>query len=637
MATAILAPIIRQKFTDDDGNPLSGGRLYTYVAGSAGAVNKATFKDAGEVAMNTNPIILDPDGGADIWLQDDGAYLFVLKDVDLNVIDTVDNVPGGPHTSLAATFAAIEAEIAALSASVLTFNPGTLNSSPTTLQKKLRERKTINDFWVAPDADYTNAFTKAVTYINSVGGNMAVSLPFGSYGISGDIGAILVDEGGFIGDGFGAVVNISYNGPCFVWGNKGVSGVPYGGGVENCILKYPATPGANAVLFLQNGADGQNFRNIRPQNFRTLLQAGPADGTSIGNAAFIDGVKGFAYNGGSPCFNLYKCAGLTLSGNNAIYLAGVPNPAVNRTSTMVSAVGSALIKANGYTVDTVKIDGIYERWYQLINIVTPGTGPVFLNFETMPGMVADYISSDCVHLEAVAGSGGIVSHSYHGYMNSWSGDTVSMTGAGVIRLVHLYGIASYFSGKNGALVDGANISGIHFWPGCTFSACDRLNTGMSGIKLNSGNDFTLLGCKAGYDDAAGGLAWKPIYGIFVGVDIDKITIDECDADGVTNHYKISDQTHVSGYRRINKNRNSDYFGDKTGTGIYIAPASGVPWVNTGYTRCWFSAHGAGVTSIQRNGVTVSSAIGGGTVPVDPGETAGWGGPGPANAVFYIEA
>lgn len=77
---------------DDDGEPLAGGKLYTYAAGTS--TPKATYTDSGGGTANTNPIILDSDGRANIWL-DTGAYKFVLTDSDdVSVGSTIDNITG---------------------------------------------------------------------------------------------------------------------------------------------------------------------------------------------------------------------------------------------------------------------------------------------------------------------------------------------------------------------------------------------------------------------------------------------------------------------------------------------------------------------------------------------------------------
>lgn len=89
---AFLTPWLNQQFFDNKGNPLSGGSVETYVAGSL--VPTDTYTDATESTANTNPIILDAAGRASIWLDSDVAYKFIIKDVDGVTIDTLDYVSG---------------------------------------------------------------------------------------------------------------------------------------------------------------------------------------------------------------------------------------------------------------------------------------------------------------------------------------------------------------------------------------------------------------------------------------------------------------------------------------------------------------------------------------------------------------
>lgn len=71
------------------GAPLSGGKVYTYAAGTTSPLATYTTQ-AGDVA-NANPVILDSSGRADIWLGA-AAYRIVVKtSADVAVSDT-DNI-----------------------------------------------------------------------------------------------------------------------------------------------------------------------------------------------------------------------------------------------------------------------------------------------------------------------------------------------------------------------------------------------------------------------------------------------------------------------------------------------------------------------------------------------------------------
>jgi len=86
---AVLTPSPKTAFVDAAGEPLVGGQLYTYIAGTT--TLQATYTDSTATTANTNPIILDSRGEANVWLG--GAiYKFVLKDADGALIWTVDNI-----------------------------------------------------------------------------------------------------------------------------------------------------------------------------------------------------------------------------------------------------------------------------------------------------------------------------------------------------------------------------------------------------------------------------------------------------------------------------------------------------------------------------------------------------------------
>lgn len=75
---------------DSNGDPLSGGKLYTYAPGTT--TNKATYSDRALTTPNANPLILDSRGEGVVYGA--GQYKFVLKDADDNLIWTFDDVDG---------------------------------------------------------------------------------------------------------------------------------------------------------------------------------------------------------------------------------------------------------------------------------------------------------------------------------------------------------------------------------------------------------------------------------------------------------------------------------------------------------------------------------------------------------------
>lgn len=104
---AVSSPPIKQRFFDNDGNPLAGGKVWTYAAGSGGATLKTSYKDKSLTSTNTNPITLDGRGECDLWL--DGVYLITVKDAAGNTIMTHDNIGGMRVANGVATVAALAA------------------------------------------------------------------------------------------------------------------------------------------------------------------------------------------------------------------------------------------------------------------------------------------------------------------------------------------------------------------------------------------------------------------------------------------------------------------------------------------------------------------------------------------------
>ncbi|QBQ99261.1 glycosyl hydrolase family 28-related protein [Paraburkholderia pallida] len=85
-----LAPMAVQRFCDNNGNPLAGGQLYTYQAGTT--TPQATYTDSTGSTPNANPVALNARGEASVWLALGQVYKFVLQDSFGNTIWTQDQV-----------------------------------------------------------------------------------------------------------------------------------------------------------------------------------------------------------------------------------------------------------------------------------------------------------------------------------------------------------------------------------------------------------------------------------------------------------------------------------------------------------------------------------------------------------------
>lgn len=81
------------QFFDNNGNVLSGGKIYTYQAGTTSPA--ATYTDNFGSSANTNPIILDSAGRTpqEIWFPAGQRFKFIIKTSTNVLIGTYDNLP----------------------------------------------------------------------------------------------------------------------------------------------------------------------------------------------------------------------------------------------------------------------------------------------------------------------------------------------------------------------------------------------------------------------------------------------------------------------------------------------------------------------------------------------------------------
>jgi len=93
---AVVTPTAKTQFIDAAGAPLAGGKLYTYAAGTT--TPQASYTDSTGATANSNPVILDSRGEANVWLGE-AVYKFKLTDANDVEIWTVDYI-AAPTTAL---------------------------------------------------------------------------------------------------------------------------------------------------------------------------------------------------------------------------------------------------------------------------------------------------------------------------------------------------------------------------------------------------------------------------------------------------------------------------------------------------------------------------------------------------------
>lgn len=138
------------KATDSAGNPLNGGKLYAYVAGTTTPLDTyPTYTDAlAGTNANANPVVLDSAGAAQIWVQAT-SYKFVLTDSSGSTLYTQDNVGaalGFPISS------ALTLTTVTKSGDQSSFGSATKLATWTTEYDALSEWSAANNRWVCGTA-----------------------------------------------------------------------------------------------------------------------------------------------------------------------------------------------------------------------------------------------------------------------------------------------------------------------------------------------------------------------------------------------------------------------------------------------------------------------------------------------------
>lgn len=127
-----LSPVygVAGQLFNDNGDPLAGGKIYTYLAGTT--TNAATYTTSAGNIAHSNPIVLDGAGrvpSGEIWLIDGITYKFVVEDPVGALIGTYDNLVGINSNFVAYTNSQ---EIQTATAGQTVFNLTTMQYQPGT-------------------------------------------------------------------------------------------------------------------------------------------------------------------------------------------------------------------------------------------------------------------------------------------------------------------------------------------------------------------------------------------------------------------------------------------------------------------------------------------------------------------------
>ena len=379
--TTVISPQPKLQFFDANGNPLVGGKLYTYAAGTTTPLTSYTDSTGG--TANTNPVILDSRGQASVWLGD-SLYKLKLTSATDEAIWTVDNIDGRLMVRASDLASATGATLVGYKAPY----SGTVT---TTVAAKLSYYISVKDFGATGDGvtDDTTAIRNAVAACSA----RQLYFPSGTYLVSGIID--LPNDISIIGDIKQSIIKIkngtyiSANASLFrcngvhnvyvygldFYGNKGNIGTTrnpintvYNSqnviydtcrwvSCEGICLNVSTDPNGLRVLnctFYQCGGKTDNSDGYRNQGIAF-------SGASTSFAVGIYLIGNYFFEQGLDCISLANCNDVIVSNNIAedSYAFLYNNPTPYRT-TNLTITGNAIRNTNQGTlsnaVNPVAID-----------------------------------------------------------------------------------------------------------------------------------------------------------------------------------------------------------------------------------------------------------------------------------------
>ena len=199
---AALMPIPRIQLFDGNGYPLSGGLVFTCVAGSScPGTPLATYTDSTAATPNANPVVLDASGSAAIWLGS-SAYKVVVQTSAGVVLSTTDNVT---NSGLALNNT-LRATLAGSTGATLIGYQSVSSSTVRTAAAKLSDSVSVKDYGALGNG--TNNDAPAFLAATAANPGKAIFFPAGTYSFNNATSAIALTgwNGEIYGEGNGSAI-----------------------------------------------------------------------------------------------------------------------------------------------------------------------------------------------------------------------------------------------------------------------------------------------------------------------------------------------------------------------------------------------------------------------------------------------
>ena len=162
-----LSPVggVAAQFFNNNGVILTGGKIFTYTAGTS--TPQTTYTSSSGATAHSNPIILDASGrvpSGEIWLTDGLSYKFVIKDANDVLIGTYDNVNGINSNFINYTG---EQEIQTATANQTVFTLTTMEYQPGTNSLSVFVDG-VNQYGPGAQYAYVETSSTVITFVNGL-------------------------------------------------------------------------------------------------------------------------------------------------------------------------------------------------------------------------------------------------------------------------------------------------------------------------------------------------------------------------------------------------------------------------------------------------------------------------------------
>lgn len=478
-----LSPSPKLQFFSSSGELLVGGKLYSYQAGTTTPL--ATYTDSTGTTANTNPIILDVRGEANVWLGT-SAYKFVLKDSNDVSIWTVDNITSaqGLANAVQTNLTNYINSVAASSGSSLVgFLQSGANAVARTVQSKNREVVNVKDFGAVGDGvvDDTVAIQSAINQV-SVRGGGEVIFDMGRYLITSRLTAntgVLLN--GLVRTDISSNTNgsgIAAAKPIIIWGGvanetmyriqpANVGDCVWGGGAVN--IEWDGATLAACAVWLDNTKYATFNGKVRNVQYAGVI----VDSTSgsVSNFSMKNNIESleFIWGVAVPC---QPANGLLLDGNGAVgtipstqqFIGNVSGLVYNGALVQIAATDNSQFQSvhgvvqaggSGCSMKILNV-GAQPSNHTLINYCV---GPIKQDNGVIGTMLLDY-NSEGGGISQLAGS------------STWDGDLIDYV-TGDRYLSHKWALRDKISVKAGDFVADSGMSIVAFglqWNGPAYSA-----------------------------------------------------------------------------------------------------------------------------------------------------------------------